>query len=247
MTRYRSDYARAYAALWAYGADTLQLTGTELVYQTVAEMAANAGRTLSADELMILADLGCGVGRTVRDLALKFPRAKVVGFDTSAPMIEVARALLGGQATLVADLEPRGFSTLTLPSLNLENTSFQLIAPGHDPQLRGYESSCSVVVSLNTIERAGDVSEHLRAAVALVKPGGAFVLASSMNWQTADDWREYPTFSALLNHAAIQGTLVTEQCVDDMPYFEVIDARGAGEYYKVSAAVLRKPESGTFI
>ncbi len=43
-----------------------------------------------------IADLGCGTGNVTRLLTQRWPQAQIVGVDSSAPMLEQARAAAGG-------------------------------------------------------------------------------------------------------------------------------------------------------
>lgn len=240
MKSYDHAYAEVYAALWAYGADTLGLDGTELVYQTVASLASMAAPQRVRNRLLTFADLGCGVGRTVRDLAVAFPSAQVHGLDTSVAMVETARLVLKGQGTLFVDLDARGLPQARVCAVDLPNAVFHVIKDVGCDQIGRLRGACDVVVSLNTIERASDVQRYITTAISLLTNGGALVLASSLNWQTAADWHQFPTFTQLRDYVASMGRLRVEQTIADLPYFEVTDRQGSGEYYEVSVAVFRK-------
>lgn len=60
---------------------------------------------VGATEPRHVADLGCGPGTLTRTLAERWPTARVVGVDSSAPMVERASALTGERLTFrLADL-----------------------------------------------------------------------------------------------------------------------------------------------
>jgi SAM-dependent methyltransferase len=240
MKMYDHAYAATYAALWAYGSDTLSLSGTEQVYQLVTRLAREAVGEGQGKKPLTFVDLGCGVGRTVRDLAMAFPNAAILGLDRSSAMVERARSMLNGGAPEVVDLSSRGFGCVKLQPVNLPNARLDVFESEHDATVVRLRGSCDVVVSLNTIERANDPDAYAACAISLLKAGGALVLASSLNWQSTTAWARFPSFPILRDHVARMGGMQVEAESEDIPYFETIDARGAGESFTVSAAVLRK-------
>ena len=207
MKNYDRVYAGVYAALWAYGAETLGLNGTELVYRTVSRLASEAATKGFRNSPLTIVDLGCGVGRTVRDLALAFPLAQVHGLDTSAAMVDIARSVVKGGETVVVDLDARGFPEVSLRTVDLSNAEFHVIEDMGGYQLETLQGMCDVVVSLNTIERVSDIQGYICNIVSLLTGGGALVLASSLNWQTEKSWQRFPTFSILQDHVAMMGDL----------------------------------------
>lgn len=100
-SKYDPTYASRYAALWAYGCDTLHLGWDEPLYATVAALVARAlGRLVRRAPLIV--DCGCGVGRVSGDCAELTPHADVLGFDLALPMLDLARRITLGGADVEA-------------------------------------------------------------------------------------------------------------------------------------------------
>ncbi len=61
-------------------------------------MAVLAGYSFNGNEAVL--DVGCGDGRVSHQLSLRVPEGRVVGIDSSASMIEFARANHASQRNL---------------------------------------------------------------------------------------------------------------------------------------------------
>lgn len=236
MRKYSREYAALYAALWAYGSEALSLGGTEGVYRTTVGMVSESYAAREYDPLVIV-DLGCGVGRLVRDLARVFPRAKVYGLDTSPEMIAVAQSLLLDAKCIRVDLTSRGFPVVNLDPTTLPNVSLHCVdAKLSSPIASSLLGGCDLVVSLNTIERVTDFDSYANTAASLLRDGGTLILASSMNWAQAECWARFPEFRTLLQHFLSMGRFQIKRTIERIPYFEVHDRIGSGECFTVSIA-----------
>jgi trans-aconitate 2-methyltransferase len=88
-------------------------------------------RRVDADHPATVVDLGCGPGNLTALAAGRWPKARVVGLDSSAPMIDKARASIKGVDFAVADL--RDWVDSVVPGsvdVLLSNATFQWV-PGH--------------------------------------------------------------------------------------------------------------------
>lgn len=232
MKKYDRHYAELYAALWAYGYETLHLGGTEGLYRTALAMGlANLG----GNEPVIL-DFGCGVGRLVRDFARLVPTAQVHGCDTSRAMIQVAKALLcNGRSRVRLDLSSRGFGVVTLPACSLPNVRVWRIASFDDHRLRALNGRCDLVISVNVLDRVANPHDYLRAVGTLIAQSGSLVLSVSRNWQQSEHWRRLNNIRDLITcvEAACQ-VHVTEYFVG-LPYAESLDRNRSLEFYEIVA------------
>ena len=88
-------------------------------------------RRVDADRPKTVVDLGCGPGNLTALAAGRWPEARVVGLDSSAPMIDKARATIDGVDFAVSDL--RDWADSAAPGsvdVLLSNATLQWV-PGH--------------------------------------------------------------------------------------------------------------------
>ncbi|MFI5626227.1 methyltransferase domain-containing protein [Nocardioides sp. NPDC051685] len=88
-------------------------------------------RRVDADRPRTVVDLGCGPGNLTALAADRWPEARVIGLDSSAPMIDKARASIKGIDFAVADL--RDWADSAAPGsvdVLLSNATLQWV-PGH--------------------------------------------------------------------------------------------------------------------
>lgn len=229
IKKYWPRYASAYAALWAFGADTLDLQGTEPLYRIIVDLILNSDLQTCA----VIADIGCGVGRVVRDVAQRLPTATVHGLDRSSAMLDVARRLLIEGQSLTVDLRPRGFGIVEVAACKLTNVKLWRVDESGEPARKHLQQRCNVVTSVNVIDRVRSPVAHMKLIGELLAPGGIAILATARNWIRANDWRRFNDPGDLLDniykHAHIRGCVR----VVDLPYVEAIDINGASERYEV--------------
>jgi 2-polyprenyl-6-hydroxyphenyl methylase/3-demethylubiquinone-9 3-methyltransferase len=122
-------------------------------------VATHAGRDPLAErplQGLRLLDIGCGGGLLAEPLARL--GAEVVGIDASPENVEVA-ALHAAASGLAIDYRPTSAEAL----------AEDLAAPG-----AGFDA----VVNMEVVEHVADAAAFLHASAALVRPGGAMVLAT---------------------------------------------------------------------
>ncbi len=122
-------------------------------------VATHAGRAPLAErplQGLRLLDVGCGGGLLAEPLARL--GAEVVGIDASPENVEVA-ALHAAASGLAIDYRPTSAEAL----------AEDLAAPG-----AGFDA----VVNMEVVEHVADAAAFLHASAALVRPGGAMVLAT---------------------------------------------------------------------
>ncbi|TQL70338.1 trans-aconitate 2-methyltransferase [Nocardioides albertanoniae] len=134
-------------------------------------------RRVDADQPNDVVDLGCGPGNLTALAAARWPGARVVGVDSSAPMIDKARASVDGVDFAVADL--RDWAESAQPAsvdVLLSNATLQWV-PGHLDLLP---------ILAGTVKRGGwfafqvpgnfaEPSHTLRAELAAEEPYAAHV------------------------------------------------------------------------
>ncbi|ASW54590.1 trans-aconitate 2-methyltransferase [Plantactinospora sp. KBS50] len=90
---------------------------------------------VGADDPRGVVDLGCGPGTQTATLAVRWPRARVTGLDSSAEMIDRARGLDGPVEFAVADV--RDWRPGPDTDVLVANALLQWV-PGHDRLLRAW-------------------------------------------------------------------------------------------------------------
>ncbi len=99
-------------------------------------------------------DLGCGPGALVRDIAQRYPGARVVGVEVAEYMLAAAVDLPEGAEIMLADL--------------------------HDPHLPVADGSADAAVSAAVLHEMNQPVRALLELVRCLKPGGRFVLIDWM-------------------------------------------------------------------
>ena len=225
--KYDPGYAARYAALWAFGHHTLHSGADEPLYRCVSSLAAEALAGRPAPPVLV--DAGCGVGRTLRDLATLAPEATVLGLDGSLAMLEQARAVTRNLDPIAVDLAGYGFGTLQIPPRPCPNVHLFRCDIEHLPVAGG---SADLILSVNTVDRLPHGPEKtLAEAHRVLRPGGTLIFTDPLNWTDADLWRRYPDAPSLL---ALLESLGFEIITwfDDLLYHELLDARGSIEEFR---------------
>ena len=248
--KYGADYAARYAALWAFGYQTLHRGSDEPLYRAVSSLVAEAlaardrsgvaaGRTERTDAPFgapVIVDAGCGVGRVAADCAALAPDGAVIAIDGSPAMLELARRIVLGTEPVDVPLPADGFPALTIPARGRANAS---LLRADLEALPVAAAAADIALCVNTVDRLPHGPDRALAECArILRPGGRVVFTNPMNWADPDLWRRYPDAEALLRCFEEQGFTV-ESWFDDLPYREVMDARGAFEEFRTVVVVGR--------
>lgn len=236
--KYDPHYAARYAALWAFGYQTLHLGGDEPLYRTVSSLVAEALATRPVGSPPpVIVDAGCGVGRTTADCAALAQGGDVLAVDGSSPMLDLARRIVLGTQPVDSPLLEDGFPSLTIPARGLTNVHF---LRGDLEALPIADSTADLALCVNTVDRLPHGPERaLSECARILRPGGHLVFTDPMNWTDPNLWRRYPAPEALLSRFAQLG-LTIETWFDDLPYREVIDARGSFEEFRTLVVLASK-------
>jgi len=233
--KYDPAYAARYAALWAFGDETLHSGLDEGLYRTVSSFLAEA--LVSADRPdPLIVDAGCGVGRIMSDAARLAPRGTVLAFDASLAMLEFARRVAAGESIDVV-LPDYGFPSLRVarpPSPNV------VLARADVEDLPLIDACADVVLSVNIVDRLPHGPEiAFRECHRILRPGGTLIFTDPFNWTEPWLWEKYPDAASVLRLLEQSGFAV-ETWFDDLFYREVLDARGSFEEFRTVAAKARK-------
>jgi trans-aconitate methyltransferase len=189
-------------------------------------------------------DLGCGVGRLSALMACHYPDARVIGVDSSAQMIEKAKAVVCGEGEPVqVDLSRYGFGQLALPRLACQNVEFACEAMDEFASrwlAQDAQPLFDIVVMANVLDRLADAAAGLSHVYSLVAPGGLVVGSSPLNFRSEAEWNSIASVGQLTRHFEDAGFIV-DFLVDDFVYREVLDARGAVADYPTCMFRLTRP------
>ncbi len=243
--KYDPGYAARYAALWAFGYETLHSGADEPLYRAVSSLAGEAlagsagerrgSRPLGARAVVV--DAGCGVGRTLRSLATLAPEATILGLDGSLAMLELARTVVSSEEPIEVDLAGYGFGTLRIPPRPYPNAHLFRADIERFPVADG---CADMVLSVNTIDRLAHGPERtLAEAHRVLRPGGTLVFTDPLNWTTPEAWSRYPDAQALLAFIESLGFEITTW-FDDLLYRELLDARGSVEEFRTLVVAGRR-------
>src|SRR4029077_17252790 len=157
--------------------------------QFAITMAALASYSFNGNEAVL--DVGCGDGRVSHQLSLRVPEGRVVGVDSSASMIEFARANHASQA----------------------NLSFAL----KDVCELDYVKEFDVAVSTFCLQWVPDKAAAFRGIRRSLKPGGAAILVMPFRNREIAGLRKEMTRETRWNRYFVN-YLDPSDCTDDRQY-----------------------------
>lgn len=242
LGKYDPSYAARYAALWAYGHQTLHGGLDEPLYRTVSSLVAEAlaahgwasGRGAAAP---VIVDAGCGVGRAASDAAALAPAGLVLGIDGSPAMLELAERITRGIEPVEVELAEYGFPSLEIPARGVPNLE---LVRGDLEDLPVQDGVADVALCVNTIDRLPHGPERAVAECArILKPGGRVVFTNPLNWTEGELWHRWPDAASILEVFERHG-LTVETWFDDLRYRELLDARGSFEEFVTLVVAARK-------
>ena len=249
--KYGADYAARYAALWAFGYQTLHRGSDEPLYRAVSSLVAEALAVRERDGLAagrveaapapcgppVIVDAGCGVGRVAADCAALAPDGDVVAIDGSPAMLGLARRIVLGTEPVNVPLPADGFPSLTIPARGRANVH---LVRADLEALPIADATADLALCINTVDRLPHGPDRALAECArILRPGGRVLFTNPMNWTDPELWRRYPAAEALLGYFEEQGFTV-ETWFDDLHYREVMDARGAFEEFRTLVVAGRR-------
>ncbi len=224
--KYNKAFASKYAGLWAYGYEILNdhPGGCEGLYRTVTDLATDfLIQIQKTNEKIKTLDLGCGVGRIVRDLAHRFPSIEVVGLDGSLPMLQVAFNFVVSSEGGKLDISETGYlDPLRYQGAGLTNVT---LLQGDAAKTPFEDGTFSLVTCVNLIDRAESPQQIFREIARLLRPGGHCILTSPLNWDRPQNWRDFPNREAVRKSLADAGLSIIEW-FDGLVYRGYLDARG---------------------
>lgn len=234
--KYEPEYASRYAALWAFGYQTLHKGLDEGLYRTVSSFVAEA-LARQPDREALIVDAGCGVGRVLADCAALAPNGVVLAFDASPAMLAFARRVVVSNEIIEVSLPTFGFPPLRIRGAAAGNVFLGRADVEDLPLING---CADLALSVNIVDRLPHGPEiAFRECHRVLRPGGTLVFTDPFNWIEPWLWEKYPDANAVLALLESIGFTV-ETWFDDLFYREILDARGSYEEFKTMAVKATK-------
>lgn len=218
---------------------------SEALYRTVSELTLREVLSRSLENPLIV-DVGCGVGRTVRDIGEAVRHARVLGFDYSLEMARFASAACAGRSVRLGCADD-GYPIVEQHWPALENV---WIAQGDARctplrgRLVGGGDADIVLVSmlLDRLYDPSDVEAVLAGAKLALKTGGLLILSTPFNWISAGCWQRFGESRGWLVKVLESMDYEIEIAFDGLKYREMIDPFGAA--LELPVAVISGRRSG---
>lgn len=183
-----------------------------------------------------IADIGCGVGRMISDLAQQYPRLDCYGIDYSYQLLKVADDYFVKGKTIEIDDATRGFSLVKKAGVQLENVQFALAKA---EQLPFANHSLSVVCTSFALDRFSDPLATLREMRRVLQPDGKAIIISPMNFQKTAHWADFFPLDKLLKTVEAIDFKVKE-VVSEILIKEPLDIHDNFITWKAMGLVLQK-------
>lgn len=217
---------------------------SEGLYRTMSEIVLR--ELVSAGERgdPVVVDVGCGVGRTVHDIASTFPLARVLGFDYSLEMAAFAMELCRG-AVVPIGCASDGFPVVYQSREALPNVWIAQ-ADARETPLRARFAGCGgadVVLINMVLDRLGapsDVEAVLAGAVLACRRGGLVVVSTPFNWISRSCWERFDVSREWLLDAVVAEQCKVESAFDGLLYVEKLDPFGAALQLPVAVVSARR-------
>lgn len=214
------QFVNYYTAYYAFGHITLHNGCSESLYRTLNSIVLSK---LNRNDKYLIADLGCGVGRTEYDLAELFPNSHFVGIDYAYNMLERANNLLFSERKIELNLSCDGFGLLSIQAKeNSGNVSF---LQADALKLPFKPDSFDCVLNTFLIDRVNDPVKSIQESINILKSGGLFILTNPLNFLKEEYWNELGTFEKVVSLVERCGIKIIE-AFDNLAYKQLLDARG---------------------
>ena len=235
--KYDPGYAARYAALWAFGYETLHSGLDEPLYRTVSSLVAEALAARPKGDPPAIVDCGCGVGRVAADCAGLVPDGVVLALDGSLSMLGLAERIVHGRGTVDLDLSADGFGSLSIPARVRANVH---LLRGDVENLPVADGCADLALSVNIIDRLPHGPEWALAEChRLLRPGGRLVFTDPLNWTEAVLWEKYGDRNKVLSFIEGLGFKI-ETWFDALAYREILDQRGSFEEFRTLVVLALK-------
>ncbi|MEM6397021.1 MAG: class I SAM-dependent methyltransferase [Bacteroidota bacterium] len=145
----------------------------------------------------VLVEAGCGLGRQIATIAMKYDRVQAIGFDFSYQMLKPAKSIYC-DGKEVAWLSQRGFGEQSLPAeVPIKNIQFAL---ANAQALPLSAESVDVLFSVFLFDRLAKPADVLNEWLRVIKKGGSLIIVSPLNFQQVDAWNAWYPIQKVIDH-----------------------------------------------
>lgn len=205
----------------------------EYPYQSILDFALSH---LPQKQDLNIAEIGCGVGRLISELAIQYPQSNCYGIDYSYQMLRQASRYWLEEETIELDLSTKGFSKIHLERKALRNLELGLAKA---ESLPFEDASLDVLVSSFLIDRLDDPLKGILEFDRVLKEGGQLIMVSPLNFHKAENWDLFYPAEKLMNYIQSFGFQLVEMKKDWM-IMEPLDKRGNGVCWKCFGFIGKK-------
>ncbi len=182
-------------------------------------------------------DIGCGVGRWIGDLAMRYPQAESWGIDYSYQMLKQANLYWKSSTQVSLDLSSKGFPELIiLDGQQLSNLNLGLAKANNLPF---DNKSQDLVVSSFLLDRLDDPLAGLKEMHRVLRPNGTIIVATPLNYTRAELWDTFYPPEKLKAAFIDIGFDITDWKTDILLH-EPIDFHGNAVRWKCCCIAARK-------
>jgi len=182
-----------------------------------------------------IAELGCGVGRLIGELALQNPQSDCWGIDYSYQMLQQARRFWVNQQNLYLDRTERGFPIVQATGYNLTNLQFGL---SKAEELPFEDDSLDLVCHSFLLDRLANPIEAIKEKYRVLKKEGKLIFVSPLNFQKKEHWEIlYPVGKLNETFENIGFSIIHQK---EMTIREPLDIHGNFIEWKCEAIVMKK-------
>lgn len=169
-----------------------------------------------------IAEIGCGVGRMIGELAIQNPKNQYHGIDFSYQMLKQANTFWVEEKTIELDWSDHGFDSVILAGHTLANLHFGLAKVENLP----FENnSLDVLFSSFLIDRLEDPLKGFQEMSRVLKTGGTLIFVSPLNFQKKQHWEMFFPLKKLQRQLQIIGFQI-DLIKKDWLVFEPLDKNG---------------------
>ncbi len=214
-----SENVDFYTGAIAFAPHFTNYSGAEGLYNSInVEVLKHFERTKKFNCI----DLGCGVGRSIYDLATVYKQAHFVGFDYSTQMLLRAKEILKSNAPVKIDLSTRGFNTKAFAGTEFKNVS---LVQGDVLDMPFKKNSFDCVLNTFLIDRVKSWRKAVFNSISLLKSNGLIVITSPLNWSDYSNKENTADKAEITAFIEQQGIRIIN-CFDDLQFQYLVDQRG---------------------
>lgn len=184
-----------------------------------------------------IAELGCGTGYLLGNIALNDSTSECVGLDYSYQMLKMAAQVFKNSKSESLTFNralQNGMDDLEIENHTLENVHFALSDACVTPLLDNVVDFC---FSCFLWDRVGDPLKLLKEKIRITRPGGTIMIISPFNYLSSKGWEEWYPIEKLIAGIQGQGLVLTNS--KHFELHEILDIRSNRVVWQVDSLVFK--------